>query len=145
MENENIHTSYPEETSSRYIAPCLVNAIRDLTANDPEVRKGAIVSLKSAIESGIDISPVLPFLEKAIFDDDKKVRLQAVETLQLYALSMYKIDITAMLHELAGEEEETETEFFYPLTTHVVSTSLVPVAQTERGRDRGTSPMSRRS
>ena len=138
METENMHDSYPQARSSRNENPCLVDAIRDLTDNDPEVRIRAIVSLKSAIESGVDISPALPFLEKAICDEDRGIRKQAVETLQLYALSMYKVDITPMLHDLAGKEEELETGFFYPLSTHVVSTSLVTVAQKDHERDRVT-------
>jgi hypothetical protein len=138
MAAEYIDTNYPQTTSNGNIPPCLVDTIRDLTAECPETRKRAIHALKSAIESGTDISPVLPFLEKAIFDEDQKVRRHAVAALQSYALSMYKIDITPMLHDLAEEEEELEVEFFYPLTTQVVSTALVPVAQTECGCDRVT-------
>ena len=131
----NLQPENPLSFSCADVPLSLMEAVRDLSANEPERKRRAIVYLRARIELGADISPALSFLEKELFNDDHGVRNQVLETLRAYALSMYKVDITAAMRDFLVDDGH---DVDYPLTEDVVSTALVHVNRKKAEKENGS-------
>lgn len=100
-------------------------SIHDLSDEDPLVRKSALVCLNAFIWDDIDITPALPALEKALYDDMIDIRRNAAAILHDYALLTYGVDVSSKWAVINYFSITSSKRIDFSPSLEIVSTAMV--------------------
>lgn len=91
---ENTKRSGMEKRSRPY--PAYVRKIiHDLTDQNPSARMSALQLLGSCLRKHLDITPAVPVIEQALYDELTDIRREAAAVLREYVLLTYHLDISS--------------------------------------------------
>ncbi len=100
-------------------------SIHDLSDEDPLVRKSALACLNACMWDDIDITPALPALEKALYDDMTDVRRNAAAILHDYALLTYGVDVSSKWAAINYFSITSSKRIDFTPSLEIVSTAIV--------------------